>query len=220
MATEYEARGQGYPLTRSDRPLVFTPTAERRLIFAIIRRYDHPWDHFAEAFEVCTATVRKIAHSLHGLHSCKHRAKPCWAMSLYCRGWNGQERLRGWIGAESSSAMSPPFELGKDINEARVIRPLGKAEPFEKQHLKITFRVARQSIMVWGDWVGFYATAGSARLLTRTASTRSFLPASVTYFRSSGHILALTSHFIRQGPSIRRRQRPFTQYRCGNRTTS
>ena len=42
----------------------------------------------------------------------------------------------------------PSFELGKDINETRVIHPLGKAEAFKKQHLKTTFRLGRQSIMV------------------------------------------------------------------------
>ena len=39
-----------------------------------MRRYGHSWDHFAEEFEVCTATVRKTAYS-HGLRSCKRRAK-------------------------------------------------------------------------------------------------------------------------------------------------
>ena len=76
-------------------------------------------------------------------------------MKLYCRGWNGRERPWRWIGAESFIfSDESSFELGKDINEARLIRPLGKAEAFKKQHMKITFRVGRQSIMVWG-WIGW-----------------------------------------------------------------
>ena len=51
-------------------------------MFAIKRRYDHPWDHFAEGFEVCTAFVRKIAHS-YNLDYANDEPSHGWALWLY-----------------------------------------------------------------------------------------------------------------------------------------
>ena len=62
--------------------------------------------------------------------------------------WARQTKGMDWRRAIFPDESS--FELGKDINETRVIRSLAEAEAFKKQHLKIVFRVGRQSIMVWG----------------------------------------------------------------------
>ena len=83
-----------------------------------------------------------------------------------------------WRRANVSDESS--FELVKDLNETRVVRPLVKAEAFKKQHLKMTFRVRRQSIMVWGGLGGVLSHRWfGSTFRHETASTRRVLPASV-----------------------------------------